>query len=152
MKPSPTDRIAQVKGLVARILYRDARKVMAAGKGDYFSPEEMDAFLAMPDSSFPLVQRGVTFETRAELQVARNAARCKKEVSASMQASMDRIEAFAKGNLLDDKKVPTINVQQMFVAIPQAPQLEAKPENVVTFRRNSRGEALPALEPVAVEK
>lgn len=149
MKPSPTDRIAEVKGLVARILYRDAKKIMAAGKGDFFSITEMDAYLAMPDSTFPLIAKGVTFKNRAELQVARNAADCKKEISASLQASLDRIEAFAKGNLLDDKKAPTINVQRMYVAIPRPPvsgELPEQRENVVVMRRNSRGELSPMVD------
>lgn len=142
MKPVH-DRIAELKSRVAGILLRDAKKLQAAGKGDFFSEEEMDAFLAMPDLAFPMIQKGVTFKNRAELQLARNAARSKKDVSASLQASMDRIMGFTKGNLLDDKKSPTINVQRMYVAIPQPPvagQLPEQRENVIVMRRNSRGE------------
>lgn len=152
---SSRDRLEELKDRIARILLGDAKKVRSAGKGVFFSIAELDAFLAMPDVAFPLVQRGVTFQNRAELQLARNAAEPGKALSASMKGSLDRIEAFTKGNLLGaDRGTPTINVQRMYVAIPQPPQEAiASTERVLVLRRNAQGEVVrPLIEAEAVAK
>lgn len=134
------DRSEELKDLMMRMGATDMRVQEVIRKAWSFSPEELDALLVMPESTYPIKQNGIEFKNKAQVRICRYAHMSKKEWPAGLQASHERAALFTKYALTrEEKKVKrlgSLTVTQNILVVPAPVDSDAEVKRVT---RDERG-------------